>query len=117
MKTAWILIALSLMLVGCAPAEEGAEREAAPAVESSEEAASAGVVPETESDSEDEMKSDEMKKEAAVGMEMSEVKSALGAPDDSRHEHGDGGAELDVWVYSDLEVKFVGGKVAEVVKL
>lgn len=49
--------------------------------------------------------------EVTEGMEMADVKKIKGAPDDTRHEHGDEGAEIDIWVYGSEEVRFVDGKV------
>lgn len=48
-----------------------------------------------------------------AGMEMADVKKIKGAPDHTRHEHGDEGAEIDIWVYGSEEIRFVDGKVEE----
>lgn len=46
------------------------------------------------------------------GMNMADVKKIKGAPDDTAHEHGEGGSEVDIWKYKDGDVKFVNGKVS-----
>lgn len=51
--------------------------------------------------------------EVKAGMDMAAVKKLLGVPKDARHEHGPGGAEIDIWVYEDREVRFEGGKVVD----
>ncbi len=50
----------------------------------------------------------------AVGMDTAQVKEIKGAPDDSKHEHGAGGAELDIWIYKDAKVTFENGKVSKI---
>jgi hypothetical protein len=44
-----------------------------------------------------------------AGMEMADVKKIKGAPNSTAHEHGAGGAEIDIWKYDDGEVRFVNG--------
>ncbi|NUL82063.1 MAG: hypothetical protein HUU60_04975 [Armatimonadetes bacterium] len=51
--------------------------------------------------------------EVKAGMDMAEVKKLRGAPKEAKHEHGPGGAEIDIWVYEDREVRFEGGKVVD----
>jgi len=46
-------------------------------------------------------------------MEMADVKKALGAPRETKHEHGSGGAEVDIWTYEDRTVTFENGKVSK----
>lgn len=52
-----------------------------------------------------------------VGMEAAKIKEIKGAPDDSRHEHGPNGEEIDVWIWKDLRVTLQGGKATKVEKL
>lgn len=47
------------------------------------------------------------------GMDMAEVKKLKGVPKETKHEHGAGGAELDIWIYEDQTVTFTNGKIAE----
>ena len=49
----------------------------------------------------------------SVGMEMADVKKALGTPDETKHEHGAGGVEVDIWTYKDRTVTFENGKVSK----
>lgn len=44
---------------------------------------------------------------------MAEEKKIKGAPKDTPHEHGEGGAEIDIWKYDDGDVRFNNGKVTE----
>lgn len=47
------------------------------------------------------------------GMSMADVKKIKGAPNETKHEHGAAGEEVDLWIYSDQTVRFSNGKVAE----
>lgn len=55
---------------------------------------------------------DSMVEKIEPGMNMADVKKIKGAPDDTAHEHGEGGSEVDIWKYKDGDVKFVDGKVS-----
>lgn len=48
-----------------------------------------------------------------VGMSMADVKKIKGAPNETKHEHGAAGEEVDLWIYPDQTVRFSNGKVAE----
>lgn len=54
--------------------------------------------------------------ELKVGMDVAEVKRIKGAPDESRHEHGPAGEEIDVWIWKDVSATISDGKVIEVEK-
>lgn len=47
------------------------------------------------------------------GMDMAEVKKLKGVPKETKHEHGSGGSEIDIWVYEGQTVTFTDGKVSE----
>jgi hypothetical protein len=97
MLRAFALVAAVLALAGCqnppeaSPAEPAAAKPATPAPT---EPAPAGG-------------------EVKPGMDMAAVQRAKGRPKDAKHLHGPNGEEVDVWVYSDGEVRFVNGVVAK----
>jgi hypothetical protein len=95
------LVIFGFLIAGCqpeAPTEPAKAESAAPTTAASADPA-------------------EPKKEAEAtvkpGMSMADVKKILGAPNETKHEHGPAGSELDFWVYATRTVKFQDGKDVE----
>jgi PBP1b-binding outer membrane lipoprotein LpoB len=97
MKGVSVLLLAGFVLVGCQ--SEAPTTEPAPKTSTSETTKTEPTV--------------ETAAKVEPGMSMADVKKILGAPKETKHEHGSGGAELDFWVYADQTVKFDGGKVVE----
>lgn len=96
------LLMLAVGLIGC----QGQEPEQA----SAEQPSVAAEKPSTPTASSEPSASSSVIK---PGMDMAEVKKLKGVPKETKHEHGAGGAELDIWIYEDQTVTFSNGKIAE----
>lgn len=95
-------LVLGALNVGC-QGQEGVQSSNEPSANSSQKLTEPAASPEASADS----------SQVKPGMDMTEVKKLKGVPKETKHEHGAGDAEIDIWIYEDQTVTFTNGKVSE----
>ncbi len=100
--TVLLLVLVSVFLVGCQGEDTGVAGDEASTSVTEGGATSASAPGQKDGEN-----------AVSAGMEMADVKKIKGTPDETRHEHGTDGEEVDIWVYGTEEVRFVDGKVGE----